>query len=220
MVLSKNIIEILKNFSTINQGIVIKKGNILKTMNVLKNTFAIATVPDTFDKEFAIYDLTELLDVYASLDPCEVDFKEKKLVVSNGVYSINYFYSNPSVVISPGDKNIVLPSKDKHFTLTREVFNKILKTSSIMKLRDIQIDSKGITVLNRNTAGENPIGNTLDISIDVTCEQSTKPSFMKIENLKLIPLDYEVFISEKGIAHFLSRNEEYKLEYFITLDIE
>ena len=48
MKLSKDTIEVLKNFYDINQSIVVKKGNKLKTVNTLKNILAHATVKEDF----------------------------------------------------------------------------------------------------------------------------------------------------------------------------
>ena len=67
MKLSKETIEVLKNFSGINQSIVVKEGNKLKTVNSLKNILAHATVEEDFPKEFAIYDLTRFLGLISSM---------------------------------------------------------------------------------------------------------------------------------------------------------
>ena len=61
MKLSNETVTVLKNFSTINQNLVIKEGTELTTMSALKNIVARATVKDTFPQEVAIYDLNEFL---------------------------------------------------------------------------------------------------------------------------------------------------------------
>ena len=63
MQISKNTFEVLKNFSEINENLLIKPGNELKTISVMKNVLAKATIEETFDKEFAIYDLNSFLNV-------------------------------------------------------------------------------------------------------------------------------------------------------------
>ena len=52
MKLSNQTKEILKNYSQINQNILIKQGNQLKTVSAMKNIVASATVPDEFYKRF------------------------------------------------------------------------------------------------------------------------------------------------------------------------
>lgn len=218
MKLSKITVDILKNFASINQGIIFKKGKQLRTMNVMKNTFAVAEISDDIPNEFAIYDLNEFLSTYSIFGDCDVIFKDTMLVFENPGEQIEYHYSSPSVVVSPGDKKIRLPSEDKKFTLTKEVFEKIQKSSSVMRLKDIAIDCSGITIFNRNS-----VGNKHHISLNVECDETIGeqvPSFIKVENLKLIPVDYDVIICNKGLTRFSSRSEEYKIEYHIALEIE
>lgn len=217
MKLSKVTIDILKNLATINQGILFKSGKELRTMNVMKNIFAVAQIPDEIPNDFAIYDLNEFLSTYSLFDGCEVLFKDTMLVFENPGEQIDYHYSSPSVVVSPGDKKIRLPSEDKKFTLTKEVFDKIQRSSSVMKLKDISIDCSGITIFNRNA-----VGNKHHISLNIECNDSSAqtPSFIKVENLKLIPVDYDVVICQKGLTRFTSRSEEYRIEYHIALEIE
>ena len=61
MKLSKETIEILKNFSGINQSIVVYKGNKLKTVNSLKNILAHYTTGESFPKDLHgfIYGMAE-----------------------------------------------------------------------------------------------------------------------------------------------------------------
>jgi hypothetical protein len=61
MNLSNDTRDVLKNFSTINQNLLVKNGNTINTMSAMKNIVAKATIPDTFNNEFAIYDLNEFL---------------------------------------------------------------------------------------------------------------------------------------------------------------
>lgn len=215
MKLSKVTLDVLKNFATINQGLIFKPGKSIKTMNVMKNTFAVAQIPDDIQNEFAIYDLNEFLAAYSLTEGCDIVFKETMMsLISNGE-ELEYYYSSPSVVVSPGDKNITLPSIDKKFLLTKEVIDKIMKVSSVMKLKDIEIDNTGIRVLNRNL-----VGNKHHIKLAVDCSTSESAvSVLKVEGLKLISADYDVAICDKGLARFTSRSEEYKVEYHIALEI-
>ena len=50
MKLSSHTTSVLKNFSTINQNLVIKEGNTITTMSAMKNIVAIATIPEVFVK--------------------------------------------------------------------------------------------------------------------------------------------------------------------------
>lgn len=184
-------------------------------MNVMKSTFVTATIPDEIPVEFAVYDLNEFLSAHSLMDNCEIIFEDDKMVFQDGNQKTYYFFSSPSVVVSPGDKKITLPSEDKKFLLSKEVFDKILRNSNVMKLKDLTIDCNGVKIWNRNN-----VGNQHHIQIPVECTEPSQPSLIKVENLKLIPVDYDVAISNKGLARFTSRSEEYRIEYWIALDLD
>ena len=62
MKLSEKTLALLKNFSTINQSILFKKGNTLRTMSVMKNILAEADIEEEIPQDFAIYDLVQFLN--------------------------------------------------------------------------------------------------------------------------------------------------------------
>ena len=62
MKLSEKTIALLKNFSSINQSILFKKGNVLRTMSVMKNILAEVDIEECFPQDFAIYDLVQFLN--------------------------------------------------------------------------------------------------------------------------------------------------------------
>ena len=57
MNLSENTVSVLKNYSTINQNLLIKPGKVLTTMSAMKNIVSRAEVEEDFPREMAIYDL-------------------------------------------------------------------------------------------------------------------------------------------------------------------
>ena len=62
MKLSDQTISVLKNFSNINQSIVFKNRQKLRTISVMKKTLAEATITEEFSKDFGIYDLNQFLN--------------------------------------------------------------------------------------------------------------------------------------------------------------
>jgi hypothetical protein len=215
MQLSKVTIEVLQNLASINQGLVFAPGKVLRSMNVMKNTFVVATIQENFPRDFAIYDLNEWLAALSLVNDCDVEFDDQKMTLKSGNQTTYYYYSSPTVVVSPGDKNIVLPSVDKSFVMERDVFDKVMRNSSALKLKDLEITCKGLRVFNQNN-----VGNQHNIELDMECAGDDQPAILKVENLKLIQTDYDVTISNKGIAHFKSRGDKYQIEYFIALEGE
>ena len=54
MKLSDKTIKLLKNFSSINQSILFKEGSKLRTISVMKNILAEATVDEEFPKDLSL----------------------------------------------------------------------------------------------------------------------------------------------------------------------
>jgi hypothetical protein len=217
MKISNKTLDILKNFSEINQSILIKKGKKLKTVSALKNILAHADVEEDFPQDFAIYQLNEFIGVLSTMSNPDLAFNDKYVMLSqeNGACT-KYFYAEPSVVVSP-EKDITMPSEDINFTLLEKQYNDLLKMSSILQLNDILLkgcpksDGIYLAVTNKKNDTSN------DYSVQVG-EGVTEPfkMFFKTENLKMVAGDYNVHISSKGISHF--ENMTTKLDYWIALE--
>ena len=128
MKLSNDTRDVLKNYSTINANLLVNSGNKLATMSQMKNIVSIATLPDTFETDFAIYDLNEFLSAMSLFDDPELNFGESSVQISQGGQSLKYFYSDPTVVTTP-KSDITMPEPDAVFTLKQSVFNQISKAS-------------------------------------------------------------------------------------------
>ena len=217
MKISNKTLDILKNFSEINQSILIKKGRKLKTVSTLKNILAHADVEETFPQDFAIYQLNEFIGVLSTMSNPNLTFHDKYVMLSqeNGACT-KYFYAEPSVVVSP-EKDITMPSEDINFTLLEKQYNDLLKMSSILQLNDILLKGcpKSNKIFLAVTNKKNDTSN--DYSVQVG-EGVTEPfkMFFKTENLKMVAGDYNVHISSKGISHF--ENMTTKLDYWIALE--
>ena len=217
MKISNKTLDILKNFSEINQSILIKKGKKLKTVSALKNILAHADVEEDFPQDFAIYQLNEFIGVLSTMSNPDLTFHDKYVMLSqeNGACT-KYFYAEPSVVISP-EKDIVMPSEEINFTLLEKQYNDLLKMSSILQLNDILVkgcpksNGQYLAVTNKKNDTSN------DYSVKVG-EDVTEPykMYFKTENLKMVVGDYNVHISSKGISHF--ENMTIKLDYWIALE--
>jgi hypothetical protein len=217
MKLSKVTREILKNFHTINQGIVFKAGNSLRTISVQADIIANAQIEEEFPVDFAIYDLSELLNTIGIFPNPELTFTNEHLpfTISEGKQVVKYVPSRPDLVVSGWSASLVMTEemKDVTFILTKEVLEQIFKTSSILTLPDLSITNSGLKVSNK----KDPTGNQLGIDIDFDKKMSDKFDFsLRVQNLKIIPMNYIAEISSAGLAHFVSENGN--IEYFIALD--
>ena len=209
--------DILKNFSEINTNILIKPGSELNTISTMKNILAKATINENFDKEFGIYDLNEFLSVVSSLDKPELTLQEKHLTISaEGSRSkVKYFYSDPSVIVSP-NKEVNMPESDVTFSLSESNLAQLRKMAAILSSPDLAlIGTKDGDVVLKVCDKKNDTSNKFDI---VVGENATAnyTFYFKVENLKMISGDYDVAVSSKSIAHFT--NTKLPIEYWIALE--
>ena len=137
MKLSDNTLTILKNFAGINNSILVKQGDKLRTISVAKNILAEAIVDEQFPRDFAVYDLNQFLNGLSLHQDPEMDFKEDSyLTIREGKRKVKYFYADPNVIISPPDKAIELPSDDVQFKLDTSSLEKLLKAAAVYQLPD------------------------------------------------------------------------------------
>ena len=215
MKLSNDTREVLKNYSTINANLLVTSGNQIATMSQMKNIVSKATLPDIFESEFAIYDLNEFLSAMSLFDDPELDFGDSSVKISQGGQSLNYFYSDPTVVTTP-KSDITMPDPDATFTLKQSVFNQVLKASSVLGVPDMVLDVDETGHMNlRVSDRKNDTSNSFSVEVGEGGTPNQK-FFFKVENLKLLSGDYEVKVSSKGISNFKNVNKD--VEYFIALE--
>ena len=213
MKLSDKTINLLKNFSTINQSILFKQGNNLRTISVMKNILAEANIEEEFPKDFGIYDLNQYLNGLALHQTPELDFaRDEYVVIKEGKMRSKYFFADPSVIVCPPDKAIELPSEDVSFVLSGQQLEKLKKASSVYQLPDISvIGEAGVVKL---VARDKKNDTSNDFSIVVGETESTFSFNFKVENIKILPGTYTVVVSQKLLSRFTNKNQD--LIYYIA----
>ena len=215
MKLSDTTVNLLKNFSSINQSILFKSGNKLRTMSVMKNILAEATITEEFPKDFGVYDLNQFLQGHSLHQSPELDFtNDEYVVIMEGKMRSKYFFAEPSVIVSPPEKEISLPSEDVTFVITSQQLEKLKKAASVYQLPDISaIGEAGVVkVVARDK--KNDTSNDFSIIVGETDKQFVFN--FKEENLKIIPGTYDVVVSSKLLSRFVNQN--YDVVYYIALE--
>ena len=216
MKLSENTLSILKNFSSINQSILFKQGNKLRTISVMKNILAEATIDEELPKDFGIYDLNQFLNGIDVLykNP-EFDFQnDGYVVIKEGRMRSKFFFADPNVIITPPDKAIELPSEDVTFDLGTEQLNKLLKAANLYQLPDLSVVGEDGVVKLVVRDKKNETSNIFSIIVGET--ESVFAFNFKVENIKILPGTYDVVVSQKLLSRFTSKN--HNLTYFIALE--
>ncbi len=215
MKLSDTTVNFLKNFSTINQSILFKEGNKLRTISVMKNILVEASIKEEFPKDFGIYDLNQFLNGLSLLNSPELDFEsDESVMIREGKKRSKFFFADPSVIVSPPDKEITLPSEDISFTLSAQDLQQLKKASSIYQVPDISVIGEAGVIKLVARDKKNDTSNDFSIVVGET-EESFVFNF-KEENLKILPGDYDVVVSSKLLSRFTSKN--YDLIYYIALE--
>ncbi len=202
----------MKNFSDINMSIEVKAGNTLRTVSVQKNILAQAEVETDFPQDFAIYEVNRFLGAASLLDDPDFEFGEKSVKIGNSKYSLDYVYCDPSMIVTPPEKNITVPDPEVRFTLTQDTLSQLLKAGNVLGTPEIVVES-GSPMKVRAMDTQNDSTDTFHVNLNDSSDKSFRFVF-KIENLKMVPGDYDVEISSKGIARF-SQN---KLQYWIATE--
>ena len=215
MKLSDSTLSLLKNFSTINQSILFKQGSKLRTMSVMKNILAEATIAEELPKDFGIYDLGQFLNGMGLHHSPELDFEaDNYVVIKEGKMRSKYFFADANVIITPPVKPIELPSEDVTFELSTDQLDKLLKAAGIYQLPDLSVvgENGAVKLLVRDK--KNDTSNSFSIAVGET--ESTFVFNFKVENIKIIPGTYEVVVSQKLLSRFTAKN--YDLTYYIALE--
>ena len=218
MKLSKHTLNMLKNFSDINMSIEIKKGNILRTVSVQKNILAQAELEEEFPQDFAIYELNRFLGAVSLFDDPEFKFNGKSANIGTTKHSVDYVYCDPSMIVTPPENNITFPDPEVKFTLSQDALSQIMKASNVLGTPEIAVEGgphpndvirlKALDVNNDST-------DTFKVVLDERSDNKFRFVF-KTENMKMLPGNYDVEISSKGISHFTMQGQ--KLQYWIATE--
>ena len=218
MKLSNQTVSVLKNFANINNGIFFEKGKIIKTVAPTKAILAKANIIEDIPRNFGIYDITKMLGSYSLFETPEVEFEEKNILneEKKNQRKVKYWMCDPDLVVRPPEgKNVHLPTEDVSFTLESSALDFSIKQASVLSLPEIGIIGNGaditITALDsqtNETSSEQVVGET---------DKNFKFIF-KFENItKLMSKNYNVLLSSKGLAQFISSDNV--IEYFIAIEL-
>ena len=211
MKINKQTLNMMKNFSDINMSIEVKAGNTLRTVSVQKNILAEAQVETTFPQDFAIYDLNKLLGVMNLFPDTEMEIGDKTMKIGG---KVDYMFADPTMIVSPPEKELTFPEAEIKFILTNAEFNQTIKAATLLGLPHICVEGKDgkinlVATDVHNTSSDeyrSELGET-DMVFNMV---------FKIENLKLYAGDYDVELTSKGISKFSHTSSN--LQYFIATE--
>lgn len=214
MKLSKETLSLIKNYASINNNLLFKPGNVLSTIAVSNTIMSSSTVAETFPNEFGIYDVNEFLAVLSLFEDPDLEFSEKTVAIKQGNSSIKYFAAAPNSIVVP-KKEIIFPAAEINFKLEANVLAMILKTAPILKSTDVALLGDGSTINVVVGDKKNATSNAYTYTLGTTT--SVFKVNLKIDNLKMVPGDYDVSISSKKISRFKGDGD---LVYYVAIEAD
>lgn len=211
--------EVIRNFGTINQNLVFKQGNVLRTVADAKNVLAKAVLDEEFPQDFGIYDVGEFMNVFNLIEDGTVTYEDKHMHIANGKASINYFYSDIEMLTNPPAKDLDMPDAEVTFTLSQEILSQLRKAASALGHKSINIKESDDGLVALSIADtQNSTSNDFTLFVEGSFNQTGNavPLSVNIDNLKLLPGDYQVEVSSKLISKFTHTNKN--LTYWIALE--
>jgi hypothetical protein len=215
--ISKQTLGILKNFSGLNSNILIKPGNVIKTITPSKNGMAEATVSEDFPVEFGIWDLQKFLGVISLFNSPAFSFASKSVTISDGANSnIVYYYSEPKLLTVP-TKNVNMPKTTAKVTLTEKVFADLQRAAAVMQLPDISFQNESQKIYAVICDLADPTSNSYKtlIAEDYEGEEQMTLNF-KIDNLRMLPGSYTVKFSTNVVGEFT--NDTVPVKYWFAME--
>jgi hypothetical protein len=214
--ISKQTIELLKNFASINSNILVKPGNKIKTISNYKNVLAEATVEESFDIEFGIWDLNKFLGTVSLFESPTFEFNQKNVVIEgeNGA-TVVYYYSEPKLLTTV-NKELKMPEAVVQCEIKEEDFKEIQRAAGVLQLPDLKISSEGdkinLTVHDR----KDPSSNSWTFEVGDNAEDADFSFLFKVENMKMLSGDYNVEICKNSVAKF--NNKAVDLSYWVAME--
>ena len=211
MKLSEQTVSLLSNFASINQNLQFKSGNRLSTISAQKNILVNAEIPETFPSDFAIYDLNKMLGVMNLFPDPEMEIGDKTMKIGG---KVDYMFADPTMIVSPPEKELTFPEAEIKFTLTNAEFNQTIKAATLLGLPHICVEGKDGKINLVATDVHNSSSDEYRSELGET--GMVFNMVFKIENLKLYAGDYDVELTSKGISKFSHTSSN--LQYFIATE--
>lgn len=215
--ISQQTMTILKNFAGINSNLHVKPGNVISTISPSSTILAEATVSEAFDVEFGIWDMSQFLSTMSLFKDAELEFdgESKHVTISSpgSKASVKYFFSEPSLLSAPPDKKISMPKVALAFHLSEDNISAILRAASVLQAPDMCVESCDAGVRVRVCDKKNVSAHSWSFVVDESEQDMEFQFWLKVENMKLLPGDYDVSFAEKKVVKFVG-----PVTYWIALE--
>jgi hypothetical protein len=215
MKLSDQTVEVLQNFSSINQSLLFKKGSKLRTVSPQKTVLAEVEVGDVFAQDFGIYDLGQFLSALSLIEDPDLDLGDNGMTIGDGNgTALDYRYADPSMIVTPPEKALTLPDVNATFTLSDENLKSVLQAARVLGVPEIIVKGEDGKITISAGDSKNSSMNSFSKAVGSTDEEFEH--VFKVDNMKMMVLEYNVEISSKGISKFSTADG--RVTYFVATE--
>lgn len=212
-------LQVLKNFSTINPSLIVKAGNIVRTMSPAKTIIGKAILSQDFPVDFAIYDLPRFLGTISLFVDPDLVFEDKFVTLNetaenNGENSFKYVYTDPSLLVNPPQTFDLKKTYGKVCTLSADSLKNTLRAINVSNLPEIVFSGNGEDVFLQAADTKEKTKDMYSIKLGKFDKKFKL--VIKQENIKNLIQDYDVEISPQGVAHFEGCEED--MEYWVAAE--
>lgn len=218
MKLSSETVNILKNFTSINESIFVKKGSVLETISKLKNVLVRAEVSDTFSEDFGIYDLNNFLGVLSLNGDNTIEFVGNDIIIKGfgGKSELKYRKTPQSLIVVPPDKKVNMGDDVSAFELTQEEIAWTTSIANRLGSPNMSLVSDGSTITIKCFDVKNDGAHVSSTELEAKGDGKKFNMIFSTENLRFFEGAYDVTISARGIGHF--KNKKAAIEYWIMTE--
>lgn len=221
MKFSTETIQILKNFAKINANFSAETGSVIRTVSTDRSVYSVATIAESFEIPFAIYDLNEFLNVLAFFSNPDLTFHEDHVeIVDEDDPSIRtkYYYANAGLMEKVPTLKNISEAPDAVFTINATQYSRILKAFGLISCNDVKFVGEGdkINAVVYDSTKSNM--NTFTIELMDNPEQKQFLYHVNQGRLVFIPGTYSCQVLMGRIIK--ATNTEKQIEYVIALDVD
>jgi len=212
MKFSNETLTVLKSFTAINKSILLSAGSVVKTITPEKTLIAIANIDQEIPSDACVYDLSRFLSILSLYNDPDVEFFDKYFIISEGKRRTKYVFADLSMIHTPPEKDITIPSADVTVSVTDGDLSSVLKAAGVLQFSEIAFVGEGgkcyLKAIDSSNNGADDFGIEIGEAVD------DFQIIIKTDNLKLMPLDYEVTLCSKGISEFKGKG----VTYYVAID--
>lgn len=215
MKLSKETLNLIKNYSSISPNLLLKPGKKLSTIHIQNKVFSYVSITEDFPVEFPIYDLGDFLSVFSLFTDPDIEFSEKYLTITEGKSSLKYFAASRDNMKLPPDKEVNFTDVVATFDLTSAHLNTIPRTAGVLKVDGMSIVGNGSTIMIVVADKKNATSNSYATEVGTTTANFKVN--VAIDNIKMLPGDYEVSLNRKGMR---VQSKTSDLVYYVAIELD